>query len=318
MKLIILFFQKSVDDFQSSALSRYLDPMRPYRCTLCVESFDSELQFQLHVLSQSHQDRSRPDLQKALLALQGLNSGMPTLDLLNRLNANCPDSEQDPDIGFPSSNLETGLLERLMASQAMERGNLPGNVPGIPPSMSAQILLQQMESQNRANSSPTRSPNCDRKRSSSNNTSRRQSEESPVTLITPEFLNESGIPSKIAKNLFKSRFGSGIGSSDEIEIIRTQSEDGSVTNISNNSNEMDQFSDDDSNGLKIVEADDDLQNQPTNRYENSNDGTNESNRRMRTLISPDQAEVLYREYLEVMKHSEVGEIICTLLGYTTS
>ena len=286
--------------------------MRPFRCTICLESFDTELQLQLHLLSQGHQDRARPGLQKALMTLQSLNQTMPMdVDQLPK----CPDLDQNPDLGFSLSNIPEVLLERLTNPNMDVRTS---NVPGIPPAISAQLLLQQLENQK-----SEMSPDADRKSSSNSSGSmRRISEEQSSVLkqqmdtIAPpsdeqfrQMAVEHGLPVKMVKQWYRSmrQDASPTPPDGEENADLTRSDDGSL--MSKGTNDMDQFSDDEC-GLKIVENDDEMtgKDPAENRFldSGSNDGTDQSNRRMRTLISPDQAEVLYREYLEVIRHSEVG------------
>ena len=328
----------SSDDFQSNVLKRYLDPMKPFRCTICLESFDAELQLQLHLLSAQHQERARPGIQKALMTLQSLNSGTLPIDL-DVQPAKCPDSEQNPEIGFSLSNIPEVLLERLAQGQ-----QAAGQTTPIPPAISAQLLLQQLESQRSlVNISPQTLNGGDHRSSNSSSSSRRVSEEQATMMMdklggappSEEHLNqiasESGIPPKVVKQWYKTmRQGSRAKSMPPQEEVQgnsdvqvSRSDDGSV--ISKGTNENDQFSDDDC-GLKIVEPEDEIGGESgtseggtsdsnLNRVYpmdcSSNDGNDQSNRRMRTLISPDQAEVLYREYLEVFVHNNNNKSIRT-------
>ena len=311
--------------------------MRPFRCTICLESFDSELQLQLHLLSQAHQDRARPGLQKALMTLQSLNSSIP-MDVDSVQSTNCPDSEQNPDVGF--INIPEVLLERLASQSSDVRSS---SVPGIPPAISAQLLLQQLENQrsmsNLSPSPPGLNTDNGRKRSSNSSAGSRRISDEQATVLKQQLdvsdfpnedhlrqvANDSGIPMKLVKHWYRNMRQTNCtdnlspqpldGDEGTSDVHMARSEDGSVISKETNDRFDDQFSDDDC-GLKIVEPEDDgrecktenMSDGQNNRFLDSasNDGNDQSNRRMRTLISPDQAEVLYREYLEVIRHSEVG------------
>jgi len=56
--------------------------MRRFRCTLCLESFDTEIDLKVHLLSQGHRDRARPGYQNEVMALYPMDvEQLPTQNI---------------------------------------------------------------------------------------------------------------------------------------------------------------------------------------------------------------------------------------------
>ena len=220
-KPILKMYIKEQQDEQNQLLKQYLNPLRPFRCTICFESFEHDIGLQLHLLSPKHQERARPNIQKALMTLQTAN-----------LKAKC-ENERDS-----FTTVENSILDMLFS----------------------------------------------------------QSSEPSAELIDVA-ANETGIDSaKIRVWLEMKKKGD--EKSDQSDTFSTSKDHDFSDDNSANGDKLKI----DEGELKIDEASlnarCEVKSEKIEPKKESVD-SDQSNRRMRTLISPDQAEVLYREYLEV-------------------
>ena len=362
-----------------------MNPLRPYRCTVCLESFEHDINLQLHYLSPQHQERARPNLQKTLLGLQATLHGLQD------------ESKSDPsvnlqDVGVSGAhsaglNLIPDLFEKMNQAHLNQQSNeqLQNQLHH---QLNLRLLQQTMEQQSQQI----------RERAQLNQSEERseRSAESPASFVSksPQPSSNPSVHPEIEKTLLEALFSSNQTPSEEF-IIQLSRESGidldkirsildqkktqtsllpnpkanimslasqiggsrnesleiSKSDASDSVSTKESFSDEESSEhreLKIVENDgqndsptskatsptskaqpmstsssltsssavgggtsvlghhhvqphahgQDTIAKPLNSSTHS-DNDNSTNRRMRTLISPDQAEVLYREYLEV-------------------
>ena len=353
-----------------------MNPLRPYRCTVCLESFEHDINLQLHYLSPQHQERARPNLQKTLLGLQATLHGLSD------------ESKSDPsvnlqDVGVSGThsaglNLIPDLFEKMNQAHLNQQSN-----EQLQNQLQHQLNLRLLLQQTMEQSQPIR------ERAQLNQSEERseRSAESPASFVskspqpnnpvhpeiekmlealfssnqTPsedfiiQLSRESGIDlDKIRSVLDQKKIQTqanlltnpkatsltnpiGASRNESLEISKSDASDSISTKESISDEESSEHRE-----LKIVENDgqNDLPtskaSSPTSKAQplstsssltssavvggtvlghlnahgsdtiakplNSSthsDNDNSTNRRMRTLISPDQAEVLYREYLEV-------------------
>ena len=360
-----------------------MNPLRPYRCTVCLESFEHDINLQLHYLSPQHQERARPNLQKTLLGLQALHG------LQDESKSDQSVNLQDVGVSGAHSagmNLIPDLFEKMNQAHLNQQSNeqLQNQLHH---QLNLRLLQQTMEQSQQM-----------RERAQLNQSEERseRSAESPASFVSksPQPSNPSVHP-EIEKTLLEALFSSNQTPSEEFIIqfsresgidldkirsfldqkkiqtqtsllpnpkanmmslvnqiggsSRNESLEISKSDASDSVSTKESFSDEESSEhreLKIVETDgqndsptskatsptskaqpmstssssmsssavvggtsvlhhvqphahgQDTIAKPLNSSTHS-DNDNSTNRRMRTLISPDQAEVLYREYLEV-------------------
>ena len=365
-----------------------MNPLRPYRCTVCLESFEHDINLQLHYLSPQHQERARPNLQKTLLGLQATLHGLQD-------ESKSDQSVNLQDVGAHSAgmNLIPDLFEKMNQAHLNQQSNEQLQTQ-LHHQLNLRLLQQTMEQSQQI-----------RERAQLNQSEERseRSAESPASFVskspqpsnpsvhpeiektllealfssnqTPseefiiQFSRESGIDlDKIRSTLDQKKIQTSLLSNPKANIMslanqiggssRNESLEISKSDASDSVSTKESFSDEESSEnreLKIVENDVIGQNDsptskatsPTSKAQpmstsssltsssavvggtasvpghhhvqphahgqdtkplNSSthsDNDNSTNRRMRTLISPDQAEVLYREYLEVSFISEL-------------
>ena len=353
-----------------------MNPLRPYRCTVCLESFEHDINLQLHYLSPQHQERARPNLQKTLLGLQASLHGLSD------------ESKSDPSVSLQDAgvsgthsaglNLIPDLFEKMNQAHLTQQSN-----EQLQNQLQHQLNLRLLLQQTMEQSQPIR------ERAQLNQSEERseQSAESPASFVSKSPQPSNPVHPEIEKTLLEAFFSSNQSHSEEFIIqlsresgidlekirsfldqkknqtsllanskaiplanpiggSRNESLDISKSDASDSISTKESFSDEESSEhreLKIVENDgqNDLPTSkatsPTSKAppmstsssltssavvgglghhvqsnahgpdaiakalnsSTNSDNDNSTNRRMRTLISPDQAEVLYREYLEV-------------------
>ena len=353
-----------------------MNPLRPYRCTVCLESFEHDINLQLHYLSPQHQERARPNLQKTLLGLQATLHGLSD------------ESKSDPSVNLQDAgvsgthsaglNLIPDLFEKMNQAHLNQQSN-----EQLQNQLQHQLNLRLLLQQTMEQSQPIR------ERAQLNQSEERseRSAESPASFVSKSPQPNNPVHPEIEKML-EALFSSNQTPSEDF-IIQLSRESGidldkirsvldqkkiqtqtnlltnpkatpmtnpiggsrnesleiSKSDASDSISTKESISDEESSEhreLKIVENDgqNDLPtskaSSPTSKAQplstsssltssavvggtvlghlnaqgpdtiakplNSSthsDNDNSTNRRMRTLISPDQAEVLYREYLEV-------------------